>query len=70
LGGENEPMTPLIGVPGLEEPYNAPRQSLPPVYWQTGHVDAIRVSTIYEKNSLSGEITLPLILDGTLHRRY
>jgi N-acylneuraminate cytidylyltransferase len=64
LGGENEPMTPLLGVPGLPEPYNAPRQALPPVYWQTGHVDAIRVSTISNKNSLSGEIILPLILDG------
>ena len=64
LGREDEPMTPLLDVPGLAEPYNAPRQSLPQVYWQTGHIDAIRVSSIFEKNSLSGEVILPLILDG------
>ncbi len=56
-------MAPLISVPGIPEPYNAPRQSLPPTYWQTGHIDAIRVSTIYQKNSLSGEVILPLVLD-------
>ena len=28
------------------EPYNMPRQKLPPTYWQTGHVDAIRAATI------------------------
>lgn len=64
LSGENEPMRPLLEVPGLAEPYNAPRQSLPPVYWQTGHVDAIRVASIRSKNSLSGDVILPLILDG------
>ena len=35
-------MMPLLSVPGIAEPYNAPRQALPPVYWQTGHIDAIR----------------------------
>ena len=33
---------PLMQVQGLPEPYNAPRQILPPMYWQTGHIDAIR----------------------------
>src|SRR5512142_2428619 len=42
LSGEDAPMQNLLDVPGLAEPYNAPRQSLPPVYWQTGHIDAIR----------------------------
>jgi YrbI family 3-deoxy-D-manno-octulosonate 8-phosphate phosphatase len=63
LDGDEKPMRPLLKVPGLAEPYNAPRQALPPVHWQTGHVDAIRVSTIYQKKSLSGEIILPLVLD-------
>ena len=36
----------LLQVEGIAEPYNAPRQALPPVYWQTGHIDAIRPSTI------------------------
>lgn len=57
------PMTPLLSVPGIPEPYNAPRQALPPVYWQTGHIDAIRLSTISQKGSLSGEVIFPLILD-------
>jgi N-acylneuraminate cytidylyltransferase len=57
------PMTPLLEVPGIAEPYNAPRQILPPVYWQTGHVDAIRISTISKKHSLTGNRIFPLILD-------
>jgi YrbI family 3-deoxy-D-manno-octulosonate 8-phosphate phosphatase len=60
---ENGPMTPLLEVGGMHEPFNVPRQLLPPVYWQTGHVDAIRVSTIRQKHSLSGEKVYPLILD-------
>ncbi len=56
-------MTPLLQADGLAEPYNAPRQALPQTYWQTGHVDAIRVSMIFEKNSLSGDRIFPLLLD-------
>lgn len=56
-------MTPLLSLPGVAEPFNAPRQSLPQSYWQTGHIDAIRVSTIVHKNSLSGDVILPLHLD-------
>ncbi len=55
-------MTPLLAVPDLAEPYNAPRQALPPTYWQTGHIDAIRIATINGKGSLSGEVILPLVL--------
>jgi YrbI family 3-deoxy-D-manno-octulosonate 8-phosphate phosphatase len=47
----------------FDEPYNMPRQKLPTTYWQTGHIDAIRTSTIMEKNSMSGEVILRLILD-------
>src|SRR5271157_975935 len=57
------PMTPLLEVPGIAEPYNAPRQILPPVYWQTGHIDAIRISTITRKRSLTGSRIYPLIID-------
>jgi YrbI family 3-deoxy-D-manno-octulosonate 8-phosphate phosphatase len=60
---EDQPMKPLLGIEGLDEPYNAPRQVLPPVYWQTGHIDAIRVSTIREKKSLTGEVLYPLVID-------
>lgn len=53
----------LLDVPGVPEPYNAPRQLLPPVYWQTGHIDVIRPVTILEKNSMSGEVILPVMID-------
>jgi YrbI family 3-deoxy-D-manno-octulosonate 8-phosphate phosphatase len=56
-------MKPLLQLEDLREPYNAPRQSLPPTYWQTGHIDAIWTSCIINKNSLSGDIILPLVLD-------
>ncbi len=61
--GENGPMTNLLDVPGIPEPYNAPRQVLPDIYWQTGHVDAIRTSTILEQGSMSGKRIYPLIID-------
>ncbi len=56
-------MQPLLKVEGLAEPYNSPRQALPPTFWQTGHIDAIRVATIASKQSLSGEVILPLMID-------
>jgi N-acylneuraminate cytidylyltransferase len=59
----DQPMTPLLKVDGIAEPYNAPRQILPPVYWQTGHIDAIRVSTIRNKKSLTGDVIYPLMID-------
>ncbi|MBE0681735.1 MAG: acylneuraminate cytidylyltransferase [Anaerolineales bacterium] len=63
FNGEGKPLNPLLEVEGLPEPYNAPRQILPPVYWQTGHIDAIRVSTITRKNSLTGNVIYPLVID-------
>jgi len=61
--GYEKPMKPLLKVDGIAEPYNAPRQILPPVYWQTGHIDAIRISTITRKHSLSGNTIYPLVID-------
>jgi N-acylneuraminate cytidylyltransferase len=55
-------MIPLLSVPGIPEPYNTPRQSLPPVYWQTGHVNAIRPATIL-CGSMTGKAILPIIID-------
>ncbi len=49
----------------IEEPYNQPRQLLPQTYWQTGHIDAIRVTSIRKYNSLSGKVILPLMIDST-----
>ena len=57
-------MNPLIEVEGIKEPYNAPRQILPPAYWQTGHIDAIRTTTISRKGSLTGDVIYPLVIDS------
>lgn len=64
VSGEDGAMTPLLQVPGITEPFNAPRQSLPLIYWQTGQVDAIRVSTILRKASMTGDRVYPLVLDS------
>lgn len=56
-------LEPILTVKGIKEPYNAPRQDLPLVYWQTGHIDAIRPQTILEKNSMTGDAIYPLIID-------
>ncbi len=63
FNGEGSPLGQLLKVEGIDEPYNAPRQILPSVYWQTGHIDAIRVSTIVNKKSLTGDIIYPLLID-------
>jgi len=61
-------MTPLVtagpgGLGELHEPYNMPRQELPPTHWQTGHVDAIRRRAILEQRSMSGRVILGLEID-------
>jgi N-acylneuraminate cytidylyltransferase len=63
VSAEDRPMTPLLQVEGISEPYNAPRQGLQPVYWQTGHIDAIRATTILNKGSLTGDHIYPLLID-------
>lgn len=63
FNGEEKPLNPLLEVEGITEPYNAPRQILPPVYWQTGHIDAMRTATITHKKSLTGDIIYPLLID-------
>jgi YrbI family 3-deoxy-D-manno-octulosonate 8-phosphate phosphatase len=45
------------------EPFNMPRQRLPVTYWQTGHVDVIRTTTITQKNSLTGTRVRPILVD-------
>lgn len=56
-------MIPLLTVPGIAEPFNAPRQALPATYWQTGHIDVFWTKTVREQESLSGKAIYPLILD-------
>jgi YrbI family 3-deoxy-D-manno-octulosonate 8-phosphate phosphatase len=53
----------LLDQPDAPEPFNAPRQVLPQTYWQTGHIDAIRLQTILGKSTLSGDVIYPLLMD-------
>jgi N-acylneuraminate cytidylyltransferase len=46
-------MRPLLEDAGPEG-YNQPRQALPATYWQTGHLDVVRTSTIRSQRSMSG----------------
>ena len=56
-------MSALLKVEGIAEPYNTPRQLLPAVYLQTGHVNAIRPATILG-GSMTGRIILPVIIEA------
>ena len=47
----------------LPEPYNMPRQKLPPVLWQTGHIDVIRTATILDQHSLTGQRVRPIAIE-------
>jgi YrbI family 3-deoxy-D-manno-octulosonate 8-phosphate phosphatase len=58
-------MDPLL-TGEFAEPYNLPRQLLPPTYWQTGNLDLVPTRTIEQKNSLTGENILPVFIE----RRY
>ncbi len=53
-------LTPLLRLRGIPEPFNAPRQSLPAAFWQTGHLDVIRSKVIVEDGSMSGKNILGL----------
>jgi CMP-N-acetylneuraminic acid synthetase len=57
-------MLPLLNIPGISEPYNTPRQLLPSVYLQTGHVNAIRPNAILQ-GSMAGKSIYPLIVDAS-----
>lgn len=51
---------------GVPEQHDAPRQTLPEVYWQIGLIDVIRTATITEKGSMSGSTIVPLVVDASL----
>jgi CMP-N,N'-diacetyllegionaminic acid synthase len=61
--GADGALVPLLGAE-LHEPYNAPHQTLPAVYWQTGYIDVVRRRTIVEQSSMTGRRILPLVIDG------
>src|SRR5262249_20565110 len=51
---------------GIHEAYNSARQSLPQTYWQTGHLDVFRTSTVKRKGSLTGDRVLPIMVCSNL----
>jgi CMP-N,N'-diacetyllegionaminic acid synthase len=53
-------VTPLLSVPGISECFNAPRQRLPVVWWQTGAMDVFWARTLRDKQSMTGTRVLPL----------
>ena len=59
---EGEFLCPVVPS-DMREPFNQARQSLPTIFWQIGTLDIIRTTTIYEKESLSGEKILPYVVD-------
>ncbi len=61
--GQDNRLNQLLTVPDVPEPFNAPRQQLPQTYWQTGHIDVIRTSTVLDLKSLSGQVILPYMVD-------
>jgi len=63
MDDEEKPIRPLMTVPGIDEPYNAPRQILPSAYVHTGLIDIIRTATILKLNSMSGRTILPILFD-------
>lgn len=63
MDGEEKTIRPLTDVPGIDEPYNAPRQILPTAYAHTGLIDVVRPATILKLNSMSGKIILPVLFD-------
>ena len=54
-------MVPLLETE-YQEHYNMPRQELPGTHWQTGHIDAVRATTVLD-GSMSGEVIYPCLVD-------
>jgi len=63
IDGQTGHMVPLLTFPGITEPYNTPRQLLPRVYLQTGHVNAIRPAVILD-GSMTGRAILPFVVEA------
>lgn len=63
--GDDGIMEPLLRLHGVPDPQSAPRQTLPPVYWQNGYVDLLRPRAL-EKGSMWGERVLPFIVETNL----
>ncbi len=56
-------LSPLMTLEGTAEPYNMPRDVLPPVLQQDGYVDITRARTVFEQHSTTGLRILPFPVD-------
>jgi len=61
--GSDGTLKALIGLAGAQESFNLPQQKLPKVYKHVGYVDVMWRRTIMEKNKMTGDNVVPLILD-------
>lgn len=57
-------LKPLLRIQDMPDAYNMPQQSLPTAYKHVGYADVAWRRTIIEKDSMTGEHILPLILTG------
>ena len=58
---ENGFLDSILDIPGEKEPYNMPRQKLPEIWAQNGVLEIIRIKTIIEKKSMTGDSIIPLV---------
>lgn len=54
----------LLYVEGIREPYNAPRQDLPKVYFQNASIDMMKTETLIKKRSMTGDHILKFEMDS------
>lgn len=62
LSDDGSRLIPLLTVEGIAEPFNMPRQKLPPAYWHTGQLDVIRRRVIIA-GSMTGSAIAPLMVN-------
>ncbi len=53
----------LLYVEGIREPYNAPRQKLPKVYFQNASIDMMKTDTLLLKKSMTGDAIIKFEMD-------
>ncbi|MBI1778335.1 MAG: acylneuraminate cytidylyltransferase family protein [Proteobacteria bacterium] len=56
-------LDPIAGLSGVAEPYNLPRQMLPPAYWQDGYIDVVWSRVVLQQQSTTGRRILPFLID-------
>ena len=61
--GDDGFLVPLLTIEGIPDPYNMPREILPPVLQQDGYVDITRPQTVFEQGSTTGRRILSFAVD-------